>query len=295
MVIDPKNRLWIVDTGRPLLPDGTQLTSTYGGPKLVGVDLATNSVFKTILFPPNVSYPESYPNDVRFDLRPGITDSGEGVAYLTDSSNEGRNGLIVVDLATGASWRHLDTHPSVRADNEFYISIWGEPVYTNPGGGKPITPMLTGSDGITLSADGETLFYSAVSSRYLYSIPTAILRDHTSPSAELKALSYVTQLTQKGVSDGLESDSNGYVYGGSFESNSVNVYFPENGTVGTFVRDPRIEWTDTLSVGADGYIYFTENQNWRRPGEWEGVDRRVKPYSLYRVPLPDRGKKIDLV
>lgn len=295
VVIDAKNRLWILDTGRPSLPDGTLLSSAYGGPKLVAVDLSTNSVFKTILFPPNVAYPESYPNDVRFDLRPDITDSGEGVAYITDSSNEqGRNGIIVVDLGTGLSWRHLDTHPAVHAEPEFYFSIWGESVYNNPGNGAPIIPMFVGADGIALSADGETLYFSAVSGSYLYSIPTAVLRDHTSPSAELRALASVRKLTRKGMSDGLESDSNGYVYCGSQGTNSVNIYFPQNGTVETFVRDPRIGWTDTLSVGTDGYLYFTENQLWRHPGGWEGVDRRVKPFSLYRVPLPDGGHKIEL-
>lgn len=185
----------------------------------------------------------------------------------------------------------------------FYLSIWGEPVYFS----------TTGSDGITLSADGETLYWTVVSGRYLYSVPTARLRDHTSPTAQRLAAASVTRLTQKGVSDGLESDSNDYVYCGSFETNAINVYFPQNGTVATFVRDPRIEWTDTMSVvslrnassesgdveagsgdSSQGYLYFTENQLWRMPKVQGGVDRRVKPFTLYRVPLPDGGGKIQL-
>ncbi|KAL1986528.1 hypothetical protein VTN96DRAFT_6287 [Rasamsonia emersonii] len=298
VVIDPKDRLWILDTGRVSLPDGTLLLSSYGGPKLIGVDLASNTVFKTILFPPNVSYPDSYNNDIRFDLRPNITESGEGIAYITDSSNEGRNGIIVVDLGTGESWRHLDNLLWVHPEPGFYLTIWGEPVY-----------FALGSDGITLSADGETLYWTVVSGRYLYSVPTARLREHTSPTAQLLAAASVTRLTQKGVSDGLESDSNDYVYCGSFETNSINVYFPQNGTVATFVRDPRIEWTDTMSVvslrnsssedssgsgSSRGYLYFTENQLWRIPKVQGGVDRRAKPFTLYRVPLPDGGGKIQL-
>jgi hypothetical protein len=45
-------------------------------------------------------------NDVRFDLRRGT----EGVAFITDSAQKGANGIIVVDLGTGESWRRLNDH-----------------------------------------------------------------------------------------------------------------------------------------------------------------------------------------
>jgi sugar lactone lactonase YvrE len=91
VVVDPANRLWILDTGSPLFQP-----TEYGGPKLVCVDLATDTVVKTILFAQDVALPTSYLNDVRFDLRRG----NEGVAYLTDSSDQGPNGIVVTDLAT---------------------------------------------------------------------------------------------------------------------------------------------------------------------------------------------------
>lgn len=52
VVIDPADRLWILDTGRVATQNGTMLNAAYGGPKLVGVDLETNSVFTTIVFDP---------------------------------------------------------------------------------------------------------------------------------------------------------------------------------------------------------------------------------------------------
>src|SRR5690349_8594855 len=76
VVVDPANRLWILDTGSlhlgPTVP---------GGPKLVGVDLKSNQVFMTISFPSDVALPTTYLNDVRFDLRKGAG----GIAYITDS------------------------------------------------------------------------------------------------------------------------------------------------------------------------------------------------------------------
>ncbi|OCT49727.1 major royal jelly protein [Cladophialophora carrionii] len=292
VVVDPKDRLWVLDTGRALLSNGTLTTSNPGGPKLVGIDLANNSIFQTILFPPNVAFPDSYPNDVRFDLRPSVTSSGQGIAYLTDSSSEGRNGIIVVDLGTGESWRHLNNVPQVRPEPGFYANVWGESVYMNPGNGMPVSRLAFGADGITLSNDGETLYFSVVSGRHLYGVPTARLRDR-GLSSELFATGSVMDLGQKGVSDGLESDSNGIVYAGSVETDSIVTFNPQNGTVQTYVRDPRIEWTDTFSVSGN-YLYFTENQLFRGPSQQGGVDRRVKPYALYRVPLLNNATKISL-
>jgi len=84
---------------------------------------------------------------------------------------EGRNGIIIVDLGTGESWRHLDGHPSVRPEQQYLSFQWGVPLYAN-NAGKPFGYNSFGADGISLSADGESLFWKAVGSRYLFSIPT---------------------------------------------------------------------------------------------------------------------------
>ena len=41
-----------------------------------------------------------------------------------------------------------------------------------PGNGIPITTGSIGADGIALSADGEILYWSIISGRFLYSVPT---------------------------------------------------------------------------------------------------------------------------
>lgn len=233
-------------------------------------------------------------NDVRLDLRPSITSSGHGIAYITDSSNEGRNGIVIVDLGTGESWRHLDNAPQVRSDHQYIPFVWGEAVYGLGGTPERITYVSAGADGITLSSDGETLYWTAVGSSFLYSIPTARLRDN-SLASEIQAQASINSRGVKGTTDGLESDSNGLVYIGNFEQNAINTFNPATGLFSVFVRDPRLQWTDTLSVATDGYIYFIENQLWRLPLFFPGTDRRVRPYSLFRVKVPDNGSKILLV
>ena len=77
VVADGRGHLWILDTAAPGFS-----SPQPGGAKLVAVDLATNKVVKTLVFPKNVMLPGTYVNDMRFDFRVG----DQGVIYITDSS-----------------------------------------------------------------------------------------------------------------------------------------------------------------------------------------------------------------
>lgn len=158
--------------------------------------------------------------------------------------------------------------------------------------GSPTADSINfGADGIALSADNTELFYSTTGGRELWTISTALLRARDR-NAELVARAAVKYRGDAGVSDGMETDTNGMIYRGNQEDNSLSYFNPNNNQLYTLVRDPRFSWTDTLSVGFDGYLYFTENQLWLRPQSWYGVDRRVKPWSLWRVKLPNGGTKV---
>lgn len=204
------------------------------------------------------------------------------------------DGLVTVDLGTGESWRHLDGDPAVRPTRGHLELIWGEPVYFSTGPNTPYTYDSTGADGIALSADGSTLFWSVTGSRNLFSIPTERLRDR-SISSDIEAQSAVRFLGEKGVSDGIETDSSNLVYCGSFENNAINIYNPRNASVSTFVRDPRIGWTDAIIAAPDGYLYFNENQLWRTPSYYPtGTDRTTRPIPLFRVKLPGNATRVAL-
>jgi len=272
VVVDPIDRLWAVDTGSiefgPTSP---------GGPKLVGVDLKTNRVVKTITFPAEVALPTTYLNDVRFDLRRGEA----GYAFLTDSSDKGPNGLIVVDLASGESWRRLHDHPTTKADPSMLALVEGRPVMERPPGGPP-KPVTMGSDGIAIEQDGSRLYYCPLVSRRLYSVSVDALVDPRLPDSQVAAT--VLDHGEKGASDGLESDDRGRIYATNYEQNTVLRRSP-NGRFETLVHDPRVLWPDTLSVARDGHLYFTANQLHRQARYHEGKDLRQKPYVLFRVKI----------
>lgn len=100
--------------------------------------------------------------------------------------------------------------------------------------------------------------------------------------AQLQAA--VRDLGEKGASDGLEADAEGAVYATDYEHNGIRKRL-HDGTWQTIVHDPRVLWPDTLSIGPDGYLYFTANQLHRSPGFNDGQDLRSKPYSLLRVKI----------
>lgn len=279
VVVDPKDRLWILDTGSvkfgPTAP---------GGPKLVGVDLTTDKVFKTITFPPSVVLKSTYLNDVRFDLRRGKG----GFAFITDSSPKGENGIIVVDLATGESWRRLNKHPSTLPEPNFKPIVEGKPLMQDKPK-EPPKPLTIGSDGIAISADGERLYYCALAGRKLYSVSVDALVDRKVSDADVAAT--VKDHGVKGASDGMESDSQNRVYVTDYERAAVHRRTPDGKQV-TLVQLPKIVWPDTLSLANDGFLYVMTNQLQRQPDYHDGKDLRQKPYTLYRFRTD--GKPVNL-
>ena len=276
VVIDPADRLWILDTGSPMFQP-----IMYGGPKLVCVDLNTDKVIRKILFPQDVALPTTYLNDVRFDLRRG----SEGMAFITDSSQNGPNGIIVVDLASGKSYRRLHDHPSTKAEQiqTFLPVVEGRPLLEHQPDGSVKQGAGMGADGIAISSDGARLYYCPLGSRKLYSVDTDALADQSLGAREKVGVTVNDEGDRGGAADGLESDAAGYIYSTNYEHNAILRRRSGGGQWETIVHDPRLLWPDTLSLAADGYLYVTANQLHRQARFHKGHDLRRKPYTLFRI------------
>lgn len=272
VVADGQGRVWILDTAAPGFSQ-----PVAGGAKLVAVNLKTNQIEKTVIFPAEAIRPATYVNDMRFDFRIGKA----GVAYVTDSSLSGTGAIIVIDLESGKAVRRLEGDRSTSPEPGFSPVVEGETLLQRHADGTT-APFSVASDGIALSPDGKTLYFSPLSGRHLYAVPTALLRDPQVTEAQLSAA--VKDLGEKGASDGLESDASGAVYAGDYERNAIRK-LSVGGQWTTLAHGPEILWPDTLSVGPDGYLYFTVNQLNRQPGFHGGKDLRQKPYALLRVKI----------
>ncbi|GHH88364.1 hypothetical protein GCM10018793_67790 [Streptomyces sulfonofaciens] len=268
VITDPAGHVWLLDTGSLAFAPWQA-----GGPKLVEVDPATDEVVRVVRLEGAAVTPTTYLNDVRFDLSRGAG----GYAYVTDSQPEGA--LIVIDLASGESWSRLRGHASTRAVDGFRAIVQGI-VREN---------YQVGADGIAISADGSDLFYCPLSSRRLYRVGTAALLDRSVSEEEVGAL--VVDLGDKAASDGLETDAEGSVYATAYEHSAVVKRDPD-GTFSTVLHAPELLWPDTLALADNGHLYLSVNQLPRTPLFNDGVDTRVPPYRIIRVPVSGRPVRL---
>jgi sugar lactone lactonase YvrE len=276
VVIDPLDRLWILDTAT--INMGPTLS---GGPKLLCVDLSSNKVVKRINFPDNVALRSTYLNDVRFDLnrRPA------GTAFITDSGEKSPNGIIVVDLASGQSWRKLDNDPSVKADDNFTPTVEGEKLMVREPG-KPPQPIKMASDGIAIDPHKGVLYYCPLGSHRIYSVSLDALANRDLPADQVAAT--IKPLPKRDfASDGLECTADGTLLLTDYEHNAIQ-RLTSDGKYQILVSDPRMIWPDTMSIGGNGYLYFTANQLNRQARFHDGRDLRHKPYVIFRTEIGSR-------
>lgn len=247
VVADGQDRLWVVDAAAPAMAHVVK-----DGPKLVGIDLKTNKVVKTIPFDTSTVMQASYINDVR------ISPDGK-TAYLTDSGAEGA--LIVVDLDSGTAKRLLSGHASTMPDTSVTVQYDGKPLRRPDGRGVEFS-----ADGIALSPDGKTLYWQAIKGKTLYSLPTDALTGWATASFVPEMLSdktltgKIATVGENGVADGLLiSRKDGRMYVTSPQDNAVKVrdLSKANAPLTTLVQDERLRWPDTFSEGPDGTIYVT--------------------------------------
>jgi sugar lactone lactonase YvrE len=269
VVVDPKDRLWVVDAAAPFLQD-----TLPGGPKLVCIDLRTNRIQRTYRFPDSVVTGSSYLNDVRFDLTRGKA----GYAFMTDSSTKGNNGIVVVDLTSGESWRRLNRHPSTLPDPGVIPVVEGQRLMIRRKVGSP-SRVTVGSDGIAIVPREDRLYYCPLISRKLYSVSISALIDRSKSEDDVAAT--VKEEGVKGASDGLIASADGTLYVTDYERNQVKRRNAD-GSYTPVIQLPRYEWPDTLSIGPGGWLYVTANQL-QRQKNYRVKDIRKKPYRLVRA------------
>lgn len=262
--VDDRDHLWILDAGSPHWMSGV----IAGGPKLLDVDLSTNTIARTYYFDSHSVQPHSYLNDVRVD-------NARGYAYITDS---GVGAIVVLNLADRSVRRVLEDDPSMKSED----------VVLHVGGRWWLAPLAirpkVNSDGLALSPDGETLYYQALTAHTLYAVPTSALRDPVLSSKDLDAK--VKNLGPSPASDGLLTDEKGNLYHSALEWDAIVRRDPQ-GQMNILVRDKRIAWPDTFALGPNGEIYFTASQiHLAGPFNW-GLRRQVGPYKVLKLQPQD--------
>ena len=230
VVVDDKNRLWVLDT------NNAQFKGVNNkGPVLFQFDLKSNRKVKEFTFPAGVYQKKSYFNDMRIDTE-------KQIAYITDS---GRGALIVLNLETGKSRRLLEQHSSVQSETDYLAAdghIWKNSV---------------DADGIALTPNREYLYYIALTGHTLYRIRTNALANKSLSTAQLSQK--VETVAAVPATDGIMFDTQGNLWMGGLENNAINMINTQ-GKLTQVLQDPEIRWADSFAMDTKGNIYFTTSQ-----------------------------------
>ena len=240
VVADGRGSLWVLDPAAP-----AQSHVVDGGPKLVRIDLSTNTVKQTIAFDEDAAPQGSYLNDVRF--------SNDGAfAYITDSGVKGA--ILVVEIASGKAARVLDGDDSTQMKKGLDVKADGKVLRRPDGRGVEFS-----ADGIELSGDGAWLYWQAIKGDTLYRIETQVLRGAGMRGEDVS--NKVETYGLNGVNDGLLiARGTNRMLLTAVQDNAIKMRDLDAGAdapLQTLVQDARLRWPDTFSQGPDGAVYVT--------------------------------------
>ena len=256
--LDGRGALWVIDSGTPAF-GGEALP---GAPKAVKINLTTNRVEHVYAFGPDVAFPGSYMNDIRFN--------GDN-AYLTDA---GQGAIVVLDLKTGWARRTLEKHPSTLGTRPIIVE------------GKPLSdandkPIMVNADPLDLSPDGKWLYYAPAGGPWS-AIETKWLDNPALSAAEVAA--HVFPWADLPPTGGSAMDANGDFYYSELAAMAVKKRTAA-GEISTLVQDPRLHWVDAPAIDAQGYIWFPVPQIDRAAAFNHGKSRMVLPVQLFRLKI----------
>lgn len=255
----PDGTLWVVDFGSP----GLGQAEIKHGPKLVGIDIASGRVVKT-LYMDSQTRSDSALDDVRFN--------GD-FAYLTDA---GWPGLIVVHMPDGAMYRVLSDTASVKA----LKPLRGEGHELKDKHGMPI---YFHADQLEVSPDGKLLYYQPCSGP-MSVIETAYLNDPK--LADQERVKHVRTFVKNGTAGGTAIDQQGNIYVSDTDRSAVLKVTPA-GTVSTLVKDPRLAWVDAMWITPDGRLWMPAAQMDRTPDFNDGKMSVQYPMQVFTVNVGD--------
>ncbi|VAS31235.1 L-dopachrome tautomerase-related protein [Klebsiella variicola] len=268
--VDNRNGwLWALDQGFV----AGEKTAPPGAQKIMIYALSDGHLVRRIPLDSVADREGSFLNDI-------VVDEARRVAYIADSglrsAPDNQAGLIVADANRGAVRRVLNQHPALMPVAGLQVVSHGETVW-------PGNPIMLGINGIALSPDQETLYWTVTTGTTARTIATAALRDPAMNERQLAA-AIRTAGEVGGNSDGIVVDKHGALYITDVTHNGIVRYRPQSGRFTLLAADDRVYWPDTPTIGPDGAVMFTAshlNQHFAqavKPGE--------EKYTIWKVVQP---------
>lgn len=266
VLIDSKDRLWVVDHGNWM--------EQPQPPKLVAFDINTRQLAYRFDFDAVVAPKGQILQDL-------AVDGERGFAYVADCGPD--PAIVVVDTNTGKA-RRFAGHRALAAD-EVDLVVEGKPLLFPAADGRML-PARVGINPITLSANGETLFFGSMNGTSWYSVPARLFRDSAS-DAEIGAA--IKRVGPKPISDGAATDAEGNHFITNLPENGIDK-LTSDGRLEPFVRDARFLWPDNAHFGPVSWLYVAVNQLHRNPIFSGTADTGKPPYLIARIWTGTRGQ-----
>lgn len=269
LFIDKNDILWVLDDGKRSgmkeIPEGAA--------KVVAIDIHTKKVLHKLIIPKPVLADEAHYNDLRVDLSHGK----QGTVYIVNSGFGAHYSIVVIDVASGKVREVLRNHFSTSPEPGFVAFLEGIPLVFDL---KEPTFPVGGVDGISISPDEKTLYWTTISGRKLYSISTDVLSDFN--TTEKTVENAVVFEGGHPACDGLAEDEDGNIYFGAFEQQSIVQRSPD-GNYKLLAHDKEnFVWPDGLAY-RNGFVYVTLGQWNRLPGFNGGKELRKPPYWVVKI------------
>jgi len=210
----------------------------------------------------------SFLNDIVLDEKHTDDEGNPAIwAYISDTgrglqpSDGYHGGLLVYNFQTNTARRILDSHYSVQPVSNYWIHINGDGVLSS-------SPLEAGADGIALLPDASLLVYCALTSTILYSLPTDLLRNFSTPLSDIEA-SVALAYNKNYASDGISFANNNALYTTSLEKSAIIEINLNNGTVNVIAQDSvNMVWPDTIGFDHKGNLLFVTNKLYKF---WQGL------------------------
>lgn len=267
--VDDRNGwVWVLDmgfvAGEAEAPRGAQKLNVY--------EQASGKLVKSIGLDGVADRKGSFLNDV-------AVDEGRKLAYLSDSgvrsAPDNQAGIIVVDFAAGSARRVLHRHPSVLPEP-------GAKVVSHGVEALPGQPLRIGINGIALSPDGQTLYWTVTTGTGLYAAPAALLRDPAAAPATVGA-SVRRVADIGGNTDGIAFGADERLYVTNVTRNGITAFDPASGKLAGAWSHEAIFWPDTADARPDGLYFVVNHLNGHFAGAVKEGEER---YAIWRLATP---------
>ena len=250
LVIDRKNRLWVVDAGLNL-----------GKTRIFLFDVTSGKELMRFEVPKDLTPKNSFVQDI-------AVDENNDWVYLADFGNPG---IIALDINKGTFRKFSDL--KTMSSEDINIVIDDKVALFNG------SPARIGINPITLSADNETLFFGAMNGTKWYKIPTKLFRDKKSDD---EIIEQIEVEGNKPISDGASTDAEGNHFFTNIENGSIDI-LTKKGVLKTLVKDDKIDWADNVHFGNQSWLYIAVNQLQKSPVFNGGKDEGKPPYYILRT------------